>query len=55
MVINTNEHTRKTPAKQREETVPRKPMKIGAGTLAGALIWLIPYRRIEKVLPRNDT
>jgi len=32
MVNNTNEHTRKTPAKQEEETVPRKPMKIGATT-----------------------
>ena len=32
MVNNTNEHTRKTPAKQGEETGLRKPMKIGAGT-----------------------
>jgi len=32
MVNNTNEHTRKTPAKQGEETVPRKPMKIGSAT-----------------------
>jgi len=32
MVNNTNEHTRKTPAKQGDETVVRKPMKIGAAT-----------------------
>ena len=32
MVNNTNEHTRKRPAKQGEETVLRKPMKIGAAT-----------------------
>jgi len=32
MVNDTNEHTRKTPAEQAEETVPRKPMKIGAAT-----------------------
>jgi Transposase DDE domain group 1 len=32
MVKNTNEHTRKTPAKQGAQTTPRKPMKIGAST-----------------------
>ena len=32
MVNHTNEHTRKTAAKQGDETVLRKPMKIGAGT-----------------------
>ena len=32
MVNNTNEHTRKTPIKQGEETVLRKPMRIGAAT-----------------------
>jgi len=32
MVKNTNEHTRKTPAKQGEQTMNRKPMKIGAST-----------------------
>ena len=32
MVINTNKHTRKTPAKQGDERVPRKPIRIGAAT-----------------------
>ena len=32
MVNDINEHTRKTPAKQGEQTVRRKPMKIGSGT-----------------------
>jgi hypothetical protein len=32
MVNHTNEHTLKTPAKQGDERVPRKPMKIGAAT-----------------------
>jgi len=32
MVNNTNEHTRKTPAKQGDERVVRKPIKIGAAT-----------------------
>jgi hypothetical protein len=32
MVNNTNEHTRKTPAKQEVEAVTRKPIKIGAST-----------------------
>ena len=32
MVNNIHEHTRKTAAKQGDETVLRKPMKIGAGT-----------------------
>ena len=32
MVKNTNEHTRKTRVRQGEETVLRKPMKIGATT-----------------------
>jgi hypothetical protein len=32
MVNNTNEHTRKAPAKQRELALLRKPMKIGADT-----------------------
>jgi len=32
MVNNTNEHTRKRPAKQGEDTIHRRPMKIGAAT-----------------------
>ena len=32
MVNNTNEHTRKAPAKQGELALLRKPMKIGAAT-----------------------
>ena len=32
MVNNTNEHTRKTPAKQGPEAVIPKPIKIGAST-----------------------
>src|SRR5581483_2309086 len=32
MVKNTNEHTRKAPAKQGAQTSNRKPMKIGAST-----------------------
>ena len=31
-VINTNEHTRRTPANQADDTIIRKPMKIGAAT-----------------------
>jgi hypothetical protein len=32
MVNNTNEHTRKNPAKQGAETVTPKPIKVGAST-----------------------